>query len=109
MDQLKKFEMELDRDILRLDGRTLVTEKILLGGGKVGNPGDQVDWTRDLKDSPLLHVKELNEWVVVVPTKFKRDAVAFVEILKRAVRGMKFPIRDPQMLVTLTLKNKNYF
>lgn len=97
MDQLKKFEMVLERDVVRLDGRILPTERILLGAQKVGNPGDKVDWTPALRDAPLLHVKELNQWVVVVPAKFKRDAMAFIDFLKKAVRGMRFPIRDPEM------------
>lgn len=89
--------MSLERDIVRLDGRTLPTERIILGGGKFGNPGDQVDWTRDLRGNALLHPVELNQWTIIVTGRFKKDALAFVDFLKRASSGMKFRVANPEM------------
>ena len=96
IEQLKRFEMTLERDVLKLSGKVLPKEKILLGMGKIGDPGNEADWTRDLRN-PLLNVKDLTNWVMIIPSKFKRDGIAFVEFLKKAVRSMRFPIEDPDI------------
>ncbi|KAJ1526745.1 hypothetical protein ONE63_008324 [Megalurothrips usitatus] len=96
LDQLKKFDMKLDRDLVRIQGRIAPEEKILFGGRREGKPGPQVDWTRDVRSSAMLHSQEIDQWVIVVPGKFKRDAAAFADMLNRAAGGMRFNLAPPR-------------
>lgn len=89
--------MSLNNKLVSVPGRKQAPEKILFGSGKVSMTGPDVDWTRDLRTSQLLLAKELANWVVLTPGKWRRDAQAFIELIKRNASGMRFRVADPQM------------
>lgn len=98
MEQLKKFGMGLERNLVRIPGRVAQTEKILLGNQKFCTAGSNVDWARDVSKNPLLLTMHLSSWVFVVPSKWRRDAQAFAQTLCRVSSGMNFNVGPPEIL-----------
>lgn len=98
--QLKRFGMSLNRDLVKFTGRVQNPVTILFGDKKVEG-GPNVDWTRELRNSQVFLAKELVNWVVLTPAKWRRDTVSFIEMLKKNASGMRLRMGDPQMYVFL--------
>lgn len=99
--QLKRFGMSLDINLVKFTGRVQSPVKILFGNKKEVEGGPNVDWTRELRNSHVFFAKELVNWVVLTPAKWRRDTVCFIEMLKKNAFGMRLKMGDPQMYVFL--------
>lgn len=96
MSQLERFGMGLEKNLVKIPGRTLEKEIINFGNGQTVSAGDKVEWSPGR--SPLLLPKQLNSWVFVVPSKWRRDAQAFAQTLCKVSTGMRFTVAPPEIV-----------
>ncbi|XP_046667762.1 piwi-like protein Siwi [Homalodisca vitripennis] len=98
--EFKDWNLKLSDKLVEVPARQLEMEKILLGGNRIVDAGEECDWTRHLRSSPMLSMPDdgLKRWVIIFPSKVGRDAEAFVSSLLKAGQGMAFRISEPEYL-----------
>jgi aubergine-like protein len=92
---LKLWNMKLAQKLVEFQGRVLPQEKIVQGHDVKYDAGLQTDWTKELRNNPMLVIPALTNWVVMYPTRLQRDAQNFVTAMVRAAQGMRFVIPQP--------------
>lgn len=93
MDQLRKFDMSLSKGLVELKGNKLPHEEILFATGK--DAQGKGEW--NMNRAVLLSARKLETWTLLVPGKFKRDATAFLDFLKRSAQSLQFQLSPPTM------------
>ncbi|XP_074036820.1 piwi like RNA-mediated gene silencing protein aubergine isoform X2 [Leptinotarsa decemlineata] len=96
--ELRNWDLNLAKDLIRFQGRSLQQETILGGGNAKYFSGQKADWTRDLRVSPMISPAEFKKFVVICPAKFKRGCQDFLYQLKRAASGMSWFIPEEKMM-----------
>jgi aubergine-like protein len=89
------WNMKLAQKLVEFQGRVLPQEKIVQGQDIKYDAGQQTDWTKGLRNNPMLVIPSLTNWVVMCPSRLQRDAQNFVTTMARAAQGMRFVIPQP--------------
>ncbi|GLV44692.1 aubergine [Carabus blaptoides fortunei] len=99
VNELKKWDMKLSPKLVEFPGRILPPENIIQGlrGDVKYSAGQDTDWTRNLRSSPMVLLGTVLSWVVVCPSALKRDAFSFVQALQKAAGGMSLKLPHPQL------------
>ncbi|XP_026465742.1 piwi-like protein Siwi [Ctenocephalides felis] len=92
--ELSAWQMKLDNNLIDLSGRVLPYETIILGSVKVP-VGRNLDWIKDVRSNPLLHIVPIRTWHVLFPTNFRKDIFEFVKILQKSSAAMKVTMANP--------------
>ena len=77
-EDLKLWNMKLVQKLVEFQGRVLPQEKIVQGQDIKYDAGQQTDWTKELRNNPMLVIPSLTNWVVMCPSRLQRDAQNFV-------------------------------
>ncbi|XP_065212206.1 piwi-like protein Siwi isoform X2 [Planococcus citri] len=93
--KLKDWGLGISDKLVEVDGRILPQETIIAGQGKRFQSGPDVDWTKNLRTSPLLVSAPLNKWVVVFPAKLSQEAKDLARMIGDCGRGMNFNVPQP--------------
>ncbi|XP_063230017.1 piwi-like protein Siwi [Bacillus rossius redtenbacheri] len=97
----KEWNMTLSNRLVEFNGRVLPPERIILGKDRGQDVkcevGQDADWTRNLRSNSMCAMVELSNWVLVAPSKFRRDAQGFAQTLQKAAAGMRFMVATPQI------------
>lgn len=95
---LQSFGVELDRDLLRVEGRTLPQEKMVFGKNATHQNDQRVDWTPGVIRNEMYWVESLTRWGIVFPTRCERELQEFLKIFREVARGIKVEVADPRMI-----------
>lgn len=71
--EFREWNMELERDLLRVPGRLLPRETILYGCGASSEVGPNGEWTRDLRDNKFFCAARIQKWWIVAPERLVRE------------------------------------
>lgn len=93
--QLSEWGLQLSPTLAETDGRILPNENIYVEG-KHFSSGPDVDWTRNLRSSRMLHTIELKKWALVYPSKMDNVAKTFFRLLQDCGKGMAFQVPPPK-------------
>lgn len=92
---MEKWELKLDKQLIRFEGRRLAPEKIVQGNNVMYSV-ENVDWTNNLRSSPLLQSGILDHWLVITVRRNSQDTAQFVQLIQRAGNGMSFRVGQPR-------------
>ena len=57
------------------------------------------DWSKELRNVPLLTAQPLQDWVILYPSRNSREAHEFLAAAQRVSEGLSIPWTRPQELV----------
>lgn len=72
--ELTEWNMQLDQQLMEIPGRIFDQEKIIFGRQTFVMAGEGAEWTREVRNKPMLQSVSLTEWVVIVPNRNVRDS-----------------------------------
>ncbi|XP_011300056.1 protein aubergine [Fopius arisanus] len=105
-EEFKNWNLTLDSQLVKLQGRHLPNENIHFGDAKFVQGGPEADWTKSIRDNSLFITNQLKQWIVVVPERSARDARSFVAGMVRSTKN--FAISEPQYLEIRNDKSDSY-
>lgn len=76
--ELNSWNLELDRRLVTLTGRVLPADSICYYQNDQSAVNNKANWTNDFRNKKLLKCGVLENWVVVVPERLKRDAQVWI-------------------------------
>ncbi|XP_050431012.1 piwi-like protein Siwi [Adelges cooleyi] len=97
VEEFTKWNLDLSNDLVEVTGRVLKPEPIF-GNVKDYTGGDEADWTKYLRMSPMYTSAVIKCWVVMAPVQNKQEIITFVNTLAKAARGMGFTLPQPVMV-----------
>lgn len=93
--ELKQWNVQLGRDLVRFPARIVQRETIILGN-EVNYPvGPDADWTKSFRNNSMYTKGHLSKWVCICPRQFMRDAEGFIAALRKVASGMKMQMEHP--------------
>ena len=101
--ELRQWNVQLGRDLVKLPARILQRETILLGNEMQVPVGPDADWTKAFRNNSMYTKGHLTKWVCICPRQFMRDAETFVGNLRRVSSGMKMQMDQPQWCVLVRM------
>lgn len=100
MEALHSWHLYLSRKLIRIPGRILPPIN-LKGLNHIIPVGDQGNWTEQLKLLKMLETPCIEDWVVLVPSKYFSIVKQFVYNLRNTAEIMAFKLPEPEMLVSI--------
>ncbi|KAH8333040.1 hypothetical protein KR074_000427 [Drosophila pseudoananassae] len=94
---LKDWNMNLDQNLIEVQGRIISPQKIVFNNQKV-SAGETADWTRYFREQRMLTTPSdgIDRWAVIAPERNSYDLKNLIDSLFRAASGMGLRIRTPQ-------------
>lgn len=92
--ELKKWGLELDSDIMELEGRILSQEKIILRN-RTTDAGVEADWSRALTRDHVITAVDLLNWMIVTTSRDASKALEFVNMYMQCARDMGIRVEKP--------------
>lgn len=105
---LQERGMEIERDIVTIEGRQLKPENILFGNGKLFENDNRADWTAAFRNNQMFQSESLKRWIVVYPKKLEGDVKTFIKVLIRVASGMKYEVAEPRYVALDTDRTADY-
>ncbi|XP_014210002.1 piwi-like protein Siwi isoform X2 [Copidosoma floridanum] len=96
--EIQSWNLELDRKLVDVPARVLTCDKIIYGDNSTTPVNTNANWTGDLRYRSMRVSGSLDEWVLLVPNRLKRDAQNFISSLIKAASGMNFRINYPKII-----------
>ncbi|KAF5291921.1 hypothetical protein FQA39_LY14153 [Lamprigera yunnana] len=95
MNELRQYDLALANKLVEFSGRVLPYEKINCGGGDY-IAGQDMDWTKSLRTSPMIYNTNLQSWALICHNRIRDKAQSFVQMLQKAARGMHWNLPPPR-------------
>ncbi|XP_022814819.1 piwi-like protein Siwi isoform X1 [Spodoptera litura] len=97
--ELNTSHLTFAKQLMKVKGRQLPTENIIQGNDCRYPAGDTPEgWTREIRSKPLLRISQLSSWVVITPDKVRRETEAFLDMVLKAARDVKFMLSRPEIV-----------
>jgi aubergine-like protein len=95
--ELENWGIKIHPDVLKVTGRQLQGEKILL---KSRNfiCGHEADWSREIMKEHMITAVPLQNWILGFTKKDQKNAMEFVKMLQQVGPPMGMPIKEPMLL-----------
>ena len=91
-----EFKLELDTNLLPVDGRQLAVEELTFGNNKtISYKKDAADWNREAKGLPALGPKDLENWAIVYPSNEQSLAENFYRRMSSMGPGLGIGVHMP--------------
>ena len=71
--EFTNWRLELERNLVSIPARVLPCEVINFGDRIKSKVNNVADWTNDMKKKTLIKCGRLDDWVCLVPGKFRRE------------------------------------
>ncbi|XP_065199972.1 piwi-like protein Siwi [Planococcus citri] len=94
--KLDNWGLNLAPNLVSFDGRILPNEKITVGNNRSFPSGDDAEFSRELRNAPLLVPAKLSRWIVMFPSRHAQDAQELSRMIMACGRGMSFHVPDPK-------------
>lgn len=95
MSILREWNLELERELVKVPARVLDAPELVMGRGMTVKP-ERGDFTKGIISKPVYKNEELRRWFLMYPKKNERDASSFLQSLKEVARGMSFELAEPK-------------
>ncbi|XP_025190347.1 piwi-like protein Siwi [Melanaphis sacchari] len=95
--ELKKWNLTLNNNLIKVPGRVLLPEKILsrwitYDGGK------EADWSKHSTSVPMLISANVKNWVILASRNFYHDVEEFSKTIVRAAQKLEFILPNPEII-----------
>ena len=105
---LLNWGLTLSNSPVRLEGRKLPLEKLVLGKKVQVKVTDKADWTREITSNSCLSSQPLKKWVVVYVQKNAEVVKNFVQLMLKLAPKMGFPVTQPAMAELANDRTETY-
>ncbi|KAF4517180.1 Argonaute-3 [Ephemera danica] len=98
VEDLQEWNMAVDSDLVKFNGRILPSEKIYQGSERQTisyDSGPLVDWTHKLKNTPMLTTSNVDNWFVLVPRDLDRISQTFIPMVMECAQKMGMEMKEP--------------
>lgn len=96
LDELKDWNMKLDRSLLEVPARTLQPVNLMFANNNKIIPS-RGDWTRPMQKARLFLSNHLRNWVLIANQRDSRTVQTFIRQLNTVSYGISFQISEPQL------------
>ncbi|CAL1675441.1 unnamed protein product [Lasius platythorax] len=96
IDELKDWNMKLDRSLVEVPARILSSEKLVFGNNSKISCYEG-DWTRPMQKARLFQSNHLRNWVLIGNQRDTHSIRTFLGNLNRVSYGISFQIAEPQV------------
>ncbi|XP_056389515.1 piwi-like protein 1 [Hyla sarda] len=96
--ELRDWGLNFDTKLLSFTGRVAPAEKILLLNKAVDYNPQSADWSRDLKGTCLIHVKHMNNWLLIYTRRNYDAANAFTQNLFKVSQQLGIRMSQAAMI-----------
>lgn len=93
---LNEWQMELDKNLITIEGRELPAETICFGKENVVPANDKGEWMFR-NGVEMFDPVPVKRWLVIFPENMRTDTEKFMSVLKRAHAEMNCEMKDPVM------------
>ncbi|XP_014259810.1 piwi-like protein Siwi isoform X3 [Cimex lectularius] len=94
-EDLTQWNMKLSTDLVKFNGRILPHEVITYGGSAHSDAGRDADWTKSMRNFPMLIMGTLRNWAICYMSKSKPDVQSFIAALTKSAITLQFTIPQP--------------
>lgn len=95
--ELRQWDFKLAEKLIEFPGRILPVETIVGGNDKNYSAGPDADWTRNLRSNPMFTSANMQNWVIITPSRCFKSAENFSGLLNKASYGMQWKIPKPKI------------
>lgn len=92
-DELKSWNLNIEKDLIKLTGRELLSEKIKVNVQQEFSVNPRTaDWARDMQDKKIMQPVQIKDWLLICVARDTNHARSYVEKLKHVAKqiGMNF-------------------
>lgn len=107
LEELKSWNLELDKELLHTEGRLLPNEKIVFGS-KTVVANDQADWGREATRERVISAVALNQWLILFTKRDQTKAMDFVQTMKQCCPQMGIQCQDPHTFCLRDDRTESY-
>jgi len=107
-DLLGKWGLELEKDPIKLTGRTLDAEKLLFGKNKIVTVNLKCDWGRESTTTPCLVPVNIKSWHVVTTVRNKTVTEGFIKLTKTLASKMGINVAEPTLSILQNDRSETY-
>ncbi|KAL4127466.1 hypothetical protein QTP88_011637 [Uroleucon formosanum] len=107
LEALHSWHLYLSRKLIRIPGRILPPIN-LKGLNHIIPVGDQGNWTEQLKLLKMLETPCIEDWVVLVPSKYFSIVKQFVYNLRNTAEIMAFKLPEPEIVKMNNVSQRSY-
>ncbi|CAF1184445.1 unnamed protein product [Adineta steineri] len=94
-DELGKWNIKLDTDLVKFEGRLLDAEQILYFDRNIRYNYNEADWSREGRSMRHISAKSLLHWIVVFPTKEEQIASGLIDALLQVCKPFGMHVEYP--------------
>jgi len=107
LEELKSWNLELDRQLINLEGRTFPAEKIVMGS-KTIVANEQADWGREATRETVISAVDLKNWMVISTKRDQQKALDFVQNMKQCCPQMGIKCNEPNSFAIKDDRTETY-
>jgi aubergine-like protein len=107
--ELKQWNLQFDKDLLKMTGRCLGAEKMFQKGADFSYKIQDADWSKESRGKQLISSVNLDNWVLFYIGRDNNIANDFRNTLGRVCGPMGMQVRDPKMCQLRDDSARTYF
>jgi len=93
--ELAQWDMEFDRNLLKMTGRCLGAEKMFQKDAEFSYKIQEADWSKETRGKQLISTVNLDNWVLMFSQRDQNVAQDFRQTLGTVCRAMGINVKDP--------------
>jgi len=94
--ELKRWNIEFDRTLLKVPARILNPENIYFKGKKVQEDPSSAEWSRDMKQVNVIQAFNLDNWLILSSGRTAAQAQEFVKYILQVGRPLGIEVGRPK-------------
>lgn len=98
MHNLKKWKLKLCEKLVTFSGRTLSSEKLLVGDNKTYTVGHDACWNLSTSIEVMFSCAEFNDWLIITPKEFHVDVQNLANVLNGPNHGIRWELPPPRIV-----------
>lgn len=106
---LRRFNIEMQPQLMHVNGRQLPTEVILFGNDRSATyDANTADWTPAIRTNTQFTNEVLKKWIAIFPKKIAKEVADFLNLLVEVGNGLCYEISNPKTVVLADDRVGNY-
>lgn len=108
-DTLGQFNVNVDRELLRLPARVLKPELIVFGDQRTFAPDQKTaDWTPALRNNQMYSNEECKRWILLYPRRARDDSQRFLKMMQEVAGPLGFVMANPKEIELVDDRTNTY-
>ncbi|CAF4140900.1 unnamed protein product [Rotaria sp. Silwood2] len=107
-DELAKWNLKLDTDLVKFEARILDAEHILYFDRSVRYNYNEADWSRDGRNMRHISAKSLNHWIVVFPGRDEQISLGLIDALMQVCNPFGMHVEYPYIQQLVNDRPESY-